>query len=65
MRERYVVVRDAKGGAFTRWHEKYEEAKEEAARLCKKEQIPFIILKEVAWCIVEEVPITWHEYTRI
>lgn len=59
--ERYAVVRDAIEFRFTKWHETYAEAKEEAEKLCRKERTPFNILQLVSYCHVEETPVKWVE----
>lgn len=59
MKGRYAVVRDALEFKFTKWHDTLEEATKEAERLCKKERVPFIIIREISFCQIVETPITW------
>ena len=58
---RYAVVREAMRYEFTKWYEDYEEAKVEAERLCKKEGVPFNIIRMVAYCHIAEQPVKWEE----
>jgi hypothetical protein len=46
---------------FSKWHTSFEDAKKEAERLCRKERVPFAVLKEIAACSIEEVPVKWSE----
>lgn len=64
MKSRYAVVRSAIEFKFTKWHETYNEAKAEAERLCRKERMPFTILKEMAFCYTEEIPVNWTELSN-
>lgn len=48
--ERYAVVKFSIKMSFTQWHDTYDEAKTEAERLCRKEHMPFSIVKEIAYC---------------
>lgn len=62
--ERYAVVRDAEFDnqkKFTLYHDSLEKAKEEAARLCRKERARFVVLQVVAMCDIDEVPVKWEE----
>jgi hypothetical protein len=58
---RYAVVRDDINKKFTKFHDTLEEAKIEAERLCKQEQVPFIILEVVGSVYIKEPepPIEW------
>jgi hypothetical protein len=59
---RYAVVRDDMNNKFTKFHDTFEEAKKEAERLCKQEQIPFIILEVVGIVYIKnpEPLIEWN-----
>lgn len=61
MESRFAVVRTDSIMRFSKWHETYEKAREEAERLCRKEGVTFFLLKEVARCEVELAPIKWTE----
>ena len=57
---RYAVVKQGINMTFNKWHETYEEAKVEAERLCRKERVPFSVIREASYCYVEEAPIKWE-----
>jgi len=59
---RYAVVRDDINKKFTKFHDTFDEAKLEAERLCKQEQVPFIILEVVGNVYIKnpEPPIEWN-----
>jgi hypothetical protein len=61
MNSRYAVVRWGATMTFSKWHTSYEDAKKEAERLCRKEKVSFKVLKEVANCSIEEIPVKWEE----
>lgn len=62
MSELYAVVKWSSNDIkFSKWHDSYDLAKKEAERLCKREQIPFFILKSIAHCQMKETPIEWVE----
>lgn len=65
MEERYAVVRENVEFRFTKWHDTLEQAKAEAERLCRKERSVFVVLKMVACCSVEEIPVTWREFKPV
>lgn len=46
---------------FTKFHDTLEIAKEEAARLCRKEGVSFFVLELVGRCDVENTPVKWTE----
>jgi len=47
---------------FSKIHATLEEAMSEAERLCKKDRIPFTVIKLVSTVIPEEVLVTWKKY---
>lgn len=59
---KYAVVREEHYMNFRTWHETYEEAEQEAERLCRKENVPFFILAAIGHCHIEEVPVKWEKY---
>ena len=58
---KYAVVKDKATKCFTKFHDNFEEAKDEAERLCKKEQSAFILLEVVGVIDIKnpEPPIEW------
>lgn len=67
-REKYAVVRekevflgDPRTYSYSKWHDCFADAKAEAERLCKKEQVSFYVLKVVAKCKIDERPVVWEE----
>jgi hypothetical protein len=46
---------------FTTWHNTYDEAKEEAERICRKEQSQCVIVRAISKCNLDTVPIKWTE----
>jgi len=59
---KYAVVREEHYMNFKKWHETYQEAEQEAERLCRKENVPFFILATMGRCHIEEVPVKWMRY---
>ena len=55
----YVVVKDGLEKKFTKWHGTYKEAHDEAERRCRLERKPFFVLRVMAMCYVDEVPVKW------
>ena len=58
---RYAVCKDENPRRFVKWHESLELAVEEAKRLCQKEQLPFIVLKEVGCVTVVPCEVEFTE----
>lgn len=65
---RYAVVREFDKELpmvkkFAKWHLSEEDAKVEAMRLCRKEGVPFIVLRVIAICMPDNPspPIRWEE----
>jgi len=56
----WMVIRET-GSTSDRRHNTHEEAKAEAARLCRKEHRPFFVLEAVEAVDVAEVPLKWEE----
>lgn len=54
---RFAVVRDDIDHTFRKWHETEKDAIEEAKRLAQKEQLTFIVIKEVGVAFTEEIPV--------
>ena len=46
---------------FTKLHETLKEAKQEAERLCRKENAVFYVIELVGKCYREETPVTWKQ----
>lgn len=65
MKARYAVIRDSIEFKFTKWHENFGEAKQEAVRLCRHERVQFYVVKEVGYCFVEESPIKWRDTDEV
>jgi len=62
---RYAIVRDGINKKFTKFHDTFEKAKQEAERLCKHEQLPFIILEVIGSVYIKDLkdpepPIEWN-----
>ncbi len=60
--DKFAVVRMDRQYAdykFTIWHDTFEEAKQEAERLCKKHKVQFSVIQEVASCLIQDPPVTW------
>ena len=59
---RYAVVRDDINKKFTKFYDTLIEAGQEARRLCKKEQVSFIILKVIGTISIKnpEPRIEWE-----
>ena len=59
----YAVVRENNKDQyhFYKIHDLWETAEEEAARLCKKEGVPFIVLKAVNRCQLDSRHVVWEQ----
>jgi hypothetical protein len=67
-KEKYAVVRIEQEGnsmKFALWHDTYQRATDEAERLCRKERAQFGVLKLMAVCSVNEIPVTWTEFGNV
>ena len=58
---KYAIIKET-NCPFTKIHDSYQEAVQEAERLCKKEGVPFILVRLLSRCYVKEAPIQWEEY---
>ena len=48
--------------SFRIWHNTYDEAREEAKRLCQKEHCQFVIIRAISKCNIGNLPVEWIEF---
>jgi len=63
MEKKYAVVKAVNEKRFTKWHGTYDEAHDEAERLCRvQKNSTFYVMKVIALCYIEEqpIPIKWE-----
>ena len=59
MEKKYAVVKAVNEKRFTKWHDTFNEAHDEAERLCRLEKRPFYVISAMARCFIEETPVKW------
>lgn len=61
---KYGVIRDSMPLQFQIWHETFEDAKNEAERLAKKDGKTFIVLKSVGMAMPEKPPVVFIDHVE-
>ena len=59
---KYAIVRESHCiWQFTKLHDDIDEARQEAERLCRKENATFYIVEILEKCYLEQTPVKWVE----